>query len=116
MEDTRMAGRVRLADFYAKGLHNHWHFEEKADYLRRLGALDESSPSQPRVIVPNYVGSRPNCLEASSLYAVCCRNECEDLMRHLEHKVGAPVAQASQIEGLVVALPSDTIAAPRNLS
>jgi len=116
MEDKRMVGRVSLSDFYKKGLHSHWNFNEKVDYLRQLGALDESDPTTPRVIGPNYLGARTNCLEASSLYAVCCRNECEDLMLRLERAIAAPTAEPERIAQLVAALPSDTVAAPRELS
>jgi len=115
LEDKRMVGRVSLSDFYRKGLHSHWNFNEKADYLRQLGALDESDPTMPRVIGPNYLGARTNCLEASSLYAVCCRNECEDLMLHLEGAIAAPTAEPERIAQLVAALPSDSVAAPREL-
>mmetsp|Transcript_18744 Transcript_18744/g.54199 ORF Transcript_18744/g.54199 Transcript_18744/m.54199 type:complete len:607 (-) Transcript_18744:99-1919(-) len=110
------AGRVRLSQFYKKSLYSHWRFTEKADYLRVLGALDESDPSSPQVIVPNYVMARPNCLESSSLYAICCRNECEDLMGHLETNIGDSMAEPQKIVDLVSALPSDTVKAPRELS
>jgi len=114
--EGRKAGRVRLSTFYKMGLYSHWRFNEKADYLRALGALDESDPVQPRVIVPNYVMARTNCLEASHLYGICCRNECEDLMGHLEREIGAEAAEPARIAELVAGLPSDTVAAPRNLS
>lgn len=114
--EGKKAGRVRLPVFYKKALYTHWRFNEKIDYLRFLGALDESNLDQPQVILANYIMSRPNCLEASSLYAVCCRNECEDLMGHLERKAAAPTADAALIAELVANLPSDTVQAPRNLS
>jgi len=114
--EGKKAGRVRLSQFYKTGLHSHWRFNEKAEYLRSLGALDESDPDTPRVIVPNYVMARTNCLEASKLYAICCRNECEDLMGHIEQQVGAEAAYPDQIVSLAAALPSDTVSAPRNLS
>jgi len=60
--------------------------------------------------------ARPNCLESSNLYAICCRNECEDLMGHLETRIGAAAAEPQQILELVSALPSDTVTAPRALS
>merc|ERR1719352_498493 len=63
--ESQKAGRVRLADFYKKGLTGVFEFNEKTDYLRVIGALDESDPKEPHVIVPNYMGSRPNCLVAS---------------------------------------------------
>eukprot|EP00411_Alexandrium_monilatum_P125784 CAMPEP_0175655760 /NCGR_PEP_ID=MMETSP0097-20121207/12062_1 /TAXON_ID=311494 /ORGANISM="Alexandrium monilatum, Strain CCMP3105" /LENGTH=435 /DNA_ID=CAMNT_0016961817 /DNA_START=14 /DNA_END=1318 /DNA_ORIENTATION=- len=108
-------GRIPLFDFYKKGLYSHWQFNERADYLRVLGALDESDKIHPSVIVPNYLGSRPNCLAASSMYAVCCRNECEDLMGHLEREIGSPAAPPRQILALVSRMPSATVNASRKL-
>lgn len=110
------AGRVRLSTFYQKALYSHWRFTEKADYLKSLGALDESDSTNPQVIVSNYVMSRPNCLEVSNIYAICCRNECEGLMAHIEKEVAAPSAPPGQIAELVSALPSQTVEAPRKLS
>jgi len=66
--------------------------------------------------VPNYIMSRPNCLEASNLYAICCRNECEDLMSHLETQIGSSAAEPRKIAELVANLPSDMVPTPRNLS
>ncbi len=62
----------------------------EADYLRKLGALDDSDPQQPQVIMANYMmaciskprfchvshdfnnsKARPNCLEASGLPLNC---------------------------------------------
>lgn len=112
-------GRVRLTDFYAQGRagNSPFRLSEKVDWLRTLGALDESDPLQPSVIVPNYVTSRPQCLEASSFYAVCCRNECEELMAHLEERIGGPTATPSELLELVQVLPSSTVTnVPRTLS
>mmetsp|Transcript_50614 Transcript_50614/g.147156 ORF Transcript_50614/g.147156 Transcript_50614/m.147156 type:complete len:638 (+) Transcript_50614:96-2009(+) len=114
MEGSK-AGRVRLSTFYKKALFSHWRFTEKADYLRILGALDESDPSGAQVILSNYVMSRPNCLESSNLYAICCRNECEDLTGHLESVIGTSTATPKQIVDIVAALPSATVTAPRQL-
>ena len=94
-------GRVRLSTFYNMSLHSHWKFTEKVPYLRDIGALDESIPEQPMVIVPNYVGSRPQCLEASHFYAICCRNECEDLVNELERQVATPTATTSRTAEVV---------------
>lgn len=114
--EDRKPGRVRLSDFYKKGLYTHWSFTEKVDYLRTLGALDETDPSGPSVIVPNYIGSRPQCLEVSGLFAVCCRNECEDLMDHIEREISEPTSVPDKIVNVVTNLSSDTITAPRKLS
>lgn len=115
MED-RMPGRVLLSDFYHKGLYGSWKFIEKVDYLRDLGALDESDPGKPRVIVPNYVGSKSQCLFSSGVYAICCPNECEVLMEQLELAIDDPDASPQQVVGLVENMSSPTVVAPRKLS
>jgi len=113
--EGKKAGRVRLSTFYQKSLYSHWRFTEKADYLRRLGALDESDAKTQHVLVTNYVMARPNCLESSGLYAICCRNECEDLMAHLEDQLKKSEAEPGEIAALVANLSSDTITVPRVL-
>merc|ERR1719389_1442186 len=56
------------------------------DYLRQLGALDESEEGNPRIIVPNYLASPTNCLGASSgIYNVCCLDECTNLLAQWMH-------------------------------
>eukprot|EP00928_Gymnodinium_smaydae_P055799 TRINITY_DN39274_c0_g1_i1.p1 TRINITY_DN39274_c0_g1~~TRINITY_DN39274_c0_g1_i1.p1 ORF type:complete len:564 (-),score=65.54 TRINITY_DN39274_c0_g1_i1:156-1847(-) len=107
--EGRKPGRVRLSDFYNRSRVGVWDFNEKIDYLRTLGALDESNVSNPLVIVTNYVTSPPQCLRASSVYHVCCRNECEDLMLQLENAVGAPEIGPEALSKLVVSLTSDSV-------
>lgn len=114
--EGKKAGRVRLSTFYQKSLYSHWRFTEKAEYLRKLGALDESDPKHQQVIVTNYLMARPNCLESSSLYALCCRNECEDLMGELEGNLKTASATPERIAELVAKMSSDTVTAPRELS
>jgi hypothetical protein len=114
MEDKR-PGRVLLSRFYAKNIFIRWAFNEKIDYLRAVGALDETEPARPRLILQNYIGSRPQCLEASTFYAVCCLSECEGLLNTLEKKIGSPTAKVETIADLVSNLPSSTVPAPREL-
>jgi hypothetical protein len=110
-------GRVLLKDFYGQALSGGaWQFTESVDYLRELGALDESLPQQPSVIIPNYVNSLSNCLASSSMYSVCCINECEGLMGQLEREVAASQASVERISAVISSLPSSTVAAPRGLS
>lgn len=110
-------GRVALSKFYNAALnHGHWQFTESADYLRTLGALDESNPSILRVIVPNYILSPSNCVASSIYYSVCCLDECEDLVDHIEREIQAPAATAEQLLQLVTALPSPTTQNPPNIS
>eukprot|EP00437_Effrenium_voratum_P049192 CAMPEP_0181541344 /NCGR_PEP_ID=MMETSP1110-20121109/77354_1 /TAXON_ID=174948 /ORGANISM="Symbiodinium sp., Strain CCMP421" /LENGTH=522 /DNA_ID=CAMNT_0023673015 /DNA_START=142 /DNA_END=1710 /DNA_ORIENTATION=- len=108
-------GRVLLKDFYGSALNGNWQFSESVDYLRELGALDESDPANPAVLIPNYVNSQSNCVASSSVYSVCCINECETLLGHLERRVAAPEASPEQIVSLVSELPSATVPAPRTL-
>jgi len=110
-------GRVRLLDFYRAGLDSRFFFTETEDYLRALGALDESDARLgPKVIVSNYVLAKSNCLAHAHLYSVCCLNECEGLYGQIEQTVASPEATPQQIGTLVATISSSTIQAPRNLS
>jgi len=109
-------GRVPLADFYRVGLGDKFKFWEPKEYLRHVGALDETDPKRPTLIIPNYVYGMNNCLASSSFFSVCCTNKCERLVGHLEGVLQAPSAMPSQMAELVAGLPSDTVDAPRTLS
>merc|ERR1711920_878527 len=112
--EIRSTGRVLLSDFYREGLQgNKFLFVEHVDYLRTLGALDERDPS---VIIANYLASPANCLVSTSFHSVCCFDECEGLMGHLERSIAAPTASPGRIAELVAGLQSDSVDAPRNLS
>lgn len=110
-------GRVPLANFYKSVVDdNTFEFQESEDYLRELGALDDTDPSHPSVIITNYIQAPSNCIASESLYSVCCLNECEQLMSHLEREIDAPEAEPSRIAAIVADLPSSTVEAPRALS
>jgi len=109
-------GRVRLNKFYVGGLDGDWKFTESTDYLRNLGVLDETNPDIPTVVIPNYLTSQTNCVSSSKFYSVCCSDECEGLMLHVESRLEQPRASPAEIIATVSSLPSDTVAAPRNLS
>jgi len=113
VEDA-MPGRVRLVDFYNKSFYSSWRLTEKPEYLRTLGALDETDGIQ-RVVIPNYMQAMPNCLKSSDLYSVCCPNDCEELMKNVERNIAAPIGDAEQILKLVAELSSDTVPAPRKV-
>merc|ERR1719337_421937 len=108
-------GRVLLADFYKPALGGNWQFQETAAYLRELGALDESDSAKPRVIIPNYMASPSNCIASSSFYSVCCMDECEGLLGHLERQIAKPEATSTEIATLVAQLSSSSVVAPRSL-
>jgi diadenosine tetraphosphatase ApaH/serine/threonine PP2A family protein phosphatase len=114
--EDRKPGRIRLSDFYNISRVSNWAFNEKIEYLRTLGALDESNSSNPLVVVSNYITSMPQCMRSSSLYFVCCPNECEGLMGHLEREIAAHEAEPERILDVVARLPSDSVAIPRELS
>jgi len=124
MKDTllkieyRGTGRVLLSDFYRPALQSDgaWTFQESAGYLRSLGALDESDPLQPSVMMVNYINSPTNCIASSGFYSVCCKNECEGLLGHLEQNIGMPESDPATIAALVANLPSHTQTAPWTLS
>jgi len=114
MED-RGSGRIRLADFYKPALNGAWEFQESVSYLRQLGALDESDSENKRVILANYLTSQTNCIASSSFYSVCCIDECEALIGHLEKELAAPEAPSEQIVSLVSKQSSSSVIAPRSL-
>jgi len=106
MEDRPGSGRVRLGDFYHGALHGgKWQFSETTEYLRQLGTLDETDASAPRVIIPNYINSPSNCLASSSFYAVCCIDECGDLLQRLERIIGSSHASHNKIVAAMKSLP-----------
>merc|ERR1719296_549525 len=113
--EYRGTGRVRLSEFYSGADDQSWTFTESVDYLRALGALDETDPERMSVIIPNFVMSPTNCVTPSNLYSACCLNECEGLMSSLERAIGGPTAKPSRIAELVSALPADTVDAPRTI-
>jgi len=112
-------GRVPLKRFYsgALGGGGQWQFTESVAYLRELGALDETAFHQHKsVMIPNYIYAPSNCLISSSLYSLCCHNECETLLGHLEREIAEPDATPARIIDIVRYLPSATEKAPRAIS
>jgi hypothetical protein len=107
------SGRVRVRDFYSKLQGSR---PESLEFLRQLGVLDESEPQMPMILIPNLVQSRSNCLVDGSYYSLCCPNECEGLLGHLELQLQVPSATPARISEVVAGLPSDTVHVPRNLS
>lgn len=109
-----MPGRVQLAQFYNRSFYGAWLFNEKPEYLKALGCLEETGGVQ-RVIIPNYIQAMNNCVKPSDLYSICCRSECEELLAHVEERIGAPSADVKTIIDMIAALPSETVPAPRSL-
>eukprot|EP00933_Yihiella_yeosuensis_P013494 TRINITY_DN1247_c1_g2_i3.p1 TRINITY_DN1247_c1_g2~~TRINITY_DN1247_c1_g2_i3.p1 ORF type:complete len:606 (-),score=120.28 TRINITY_DN1247_c1_g2_i3:188-2005(-) len=59
-------------------------FRESEDYLREIGALDESDPKNRYLILPNYMTGPSNCDGSTSFYDLCCPNTCQAHMARLE--------------------------------
>jgi len=113
----RNIGRVPLSEFYRPALEGEsWQFMESVEYLRSVGALDETDPHLPSVIIPNYVGSMSNCVVSTSYYSVCCIDECEALISQLEKEFTSPEADPKEVLSVVSGLSSSTVAGPRELS
>jgi len=101
-EDPHGTGRVPLSRFYSFNLDGEWRFGESEQYLRELGALDESASWRGKqVIIPNYIQAASNCVVTHSHYLVCCKNRCVGVLEQIEEVVGAPVADAQQIWDVV---------------
>jgi len=102
IEEEAGNGRVKLLDFYRAAIYDNKHqFTETIEYLRQIGSLDESEPTVPRIIVPNYVSGQNNCVARTGYYAVCCPDECENLMDNLEHALSKPDATPKEILAVV---------------
>jgi len=110
------SGRVRLSSFWSGARDDTWPFRESLQYLRDLGALDETHPQMPTVIIANYLHGKSNCMDPSDFYDVCCIDECEGLMAEVERRVAGPLSSPGSLAEIVSSLASDTVEAPRNLS
>merc|ERR1719361_40579 len=110
-------GRIRLVDFYRAGLSARFLFTETKEYLQAIGAIDDTDATVgPKLMIPNYVLAKTNCLAQTDIYGVCCINECEGLFGRLESAFATPDATPKQIVALVSTLSTSTVQAPRNLS
>merc|ERR1719191_84994 len=107
--DPKHTGRVPLSKFYGTAMDTEWRFSESEQYLRDLGALDETSRWGKQVIIPNYLQGANNCIVTGQHYLVCCANECEGLLGEIEAKVRSPLASPSNILQIVGNMSSHSI-------
>merc|ERR1719473_1265908 len=94
-------GRIPLSTFWSQPAGAVYQFSESAEYLRKTGALDESAPGSPSVLIANYLLGPSNCIASSTYYSICCLSECELLMNELEGKLQSPAAAAERLLRLV---------------
>merc|ERR1719261_859395 len=83
-----------------------WQYREASNYLRQLGALDESSTVQgPQVIIPNYVSGMSNCITSAPYYSICCLNECDRVFQHMEAAISTSTTSTAEIVRAVESMP-----------
>jgi hypothetical protein len=99
--DPEGLGRVPLGLFYAQPKGSVYHFSESVDYLRKTGALDETSVGNPKVIIENYLLGPSNCIASSSYYSVCCLSGCDTIFGDLERHIAAPAASPQRLLSVV---------------
>jgi len=115
--DVHGTGRVKLSQFYGKSQDGGWQFREASEYLRTLGALDESSTLQgPQVIIPNYISGMSNCITSAPYYSICCLNECDRVFQHLEGVITASKAFPTEIIRAVESMPDTSSIEATNVS
>lgn len=111
--DKKGTGRIPLDVFYRSDAGSAYEFTESREYLRDVGALDESLKHNPGVLIANYLAGPSNCIASNSYYSVCCLNECEAQMNEIEGHVRGPAATAQQLIGILSNMSSSTVDAPR---
>jgi len=111
--DPKGLGRIPLSTFWSQPEEATYQFTESTEYLRKVGALDETLPDSPKVLIANYILGPSNCIASSTYYSICCLSECELLMNELEGKVQAPTASPERLLGLISNMSSSSIDAPR---
>jgi hypothetical protein len=97
------SGSVLLADLHQLA----GPFREKTEYLRKAGALDESDPTAPRVLLPNLLYGTSNCLGTTSFADLCCPNECDMILAHLEQRLQTPVVAPADVASALTAEPGE---------
>ena len=103
--ENQCPGHINLAKFYSSHLYqDKWQFTESVDYLRSLGALEESQKGNPQLVSANYVLGANNCVSSSKFYSQCCLNECDGYLRKLEKAVGVPEVTPDDLEAAVRAM------------
>jgi len=100
--DKTNSGRVKVSDFHGAALNGEWRFSESKEYLRQMGALDETSSWQgPRVVITNYLQAPSNCIISTDHYRVCCSNECEAYIEELESKLKTGMASPEAVLSVI---------------
>jgi len=111
--DQHGLGRVPLGMFYRQPSQ----FTESVEYLKAVGALDESLKKMPMVILANYMTAPCNCIATFKYHTFCCMNECDTLMSDIEALLHASVGSSKQLLSIIANnISSSSVDAPRHLS
>merc|ERR1719491_1676097 len=110
------SGRLPLQIFWSHPKNTEFHFTESAEYLRQIGASEESGSGIESVLIANYVTGASNCIASSRYYSVCCIDVCHNLLNEIEGVIQKSTAQPRTLLDLAENLESPTVDAPRNLS
>eukprot|EP00930_Biecheleria_cincta_P099141 TRINITY_DN90787_c0_g1_i1.p1 TRINITY_DN90787_c0_g1~~TRINITY_DN90787_c0_g1_i1.p1 ORF type:complete len:530 (+),score=102.21 TRINITY_DN90787_c0_g1_i1:61-1650(+) len=107
-----MNGSVRHADLINSELGSL--FREPKEYLVSLGALDETLPDGPHLLMPNYMLGPSNCDGTTSFYDLCCPNDCEAHKMQLERalmEAGNPLESVKTVvqQRLASTIPDDLL-------
>jgi len=114
--DEDGSGRIPLSTFYVKSNKREYQFTETLEYLRQIGAIDDTWKTEPRVRIANYVTGPSNCIASSKFYSVCCLYECDGVLNELEASIRAPAATPQRIITLASNLTSSSMLVPRTVS
>mmetsp|Transcript_1120 Transcript_1120/g.1645 ORF Transcript_1120/g.1645 Transcript_1120/m.1645 type:complete len:585 (-) Transcript_1120:73-1827(-) len=117
--EDKEKGCVPISNFYKPMLTSDgqdWQFAESVRYLTELGAVDSRDSANMKVMVPNYINAHSNCIATSQFYFICCIDECETLLGHIERQVKGPFADPRELAMIVSNLPSTTELANRSLT
>jgi len=89
---------------------------EDEDYLRTIGALDESIPEHPQVLISNYILGPANCYLSTALHTFCCLNECDAVLGQIERAVKGSSARPAVLEPLLGNLTTPSMDEPQAFS
>jgi len=114
--DSDGDGRLPLEDVYDAGPtesdeHGEQIFRvsESQDYLREIGALDESVAEKPQLLISNYVVGPANCYKSNALHTYCCPNACDRVLGTMERAANGPTAKPDILVAAVSGLRNTSI-------
>jgi len=117
--DPERDGRVPLSILYDQPMEADatgeqiFRFAEDQDYLRTIGALDESIPDHPQVMISNYILGPANCFRSTALHTFCCLNECDAVLSKVERAVKGSSAKPADLAPLLANLTTPSMDEPR---